>query len=283
MNKATLARFQEMLSRQDAEIDLPSASLLIASDEYPTLDISHYQALIAEMTGMVRCQLRTDPRRDGLHGIEVLNETLFKNLHFRGNVEDYYNPRNSFLNEVIERRTGIPITLSVLYLSIGRGIGLDLFGVGMPGHFLVKCVHSGLEVFVDPFSQGEILLEQDCERKHASIRVKEAFDPAFLEPVSNRQILMRILANLKNIYLSQEDYTRGLRTIERMLLVNPVAAAEIRDRGSVHYQLKSYSLALGDWSHYLTLRPDAADAHIIAANCKELRAMLASASKPMLN
>ena len=267
----TLARdlFREMVSRPPEQMDLAAAALLIALDEYPELNVSDYLERIDLLAKRTSAQLRSDAVERPMEAIESINYQLFEIEGFRGNQEDYYDPRNSFLNDVLDRRTGIPITLSVLYMEVGRRIGLKVEGVGMPGHFIVKCKHNGTEIFIDAFGRGEILLEEGCERKLTQLHGKDfQFNRSCLDAVNHSQILTRMLHNLKAIYWNQQNYAKALGVIEKLLLINPTAAAEIRDRGFAHYQLNHLSPAIRDWSRYLELRPGAPDAAEVSKSLK---------------
>ena len=261
--------FREMVLRPPEQVDLAAAALLIALDEYPGLDVSGYLARIDTIAERTSAQLPLDAAERPLKAIECINYQLFEIEGFRGNQEDYYDPRNSFLNDVIDRKTGIPITLSVLYMEVGRRIGLGVEGVGMPGHFIVKCKQHDVEIFVDPFERGEILLEEGCQRKLTRLHGKSfQFDRSFLDSVNPGQILTRMLNNLKGIYWHQQNYTKALRVIEKILLINPSAPTELRDRGFAHYQLNHLSSAIKDWSRYLELRPGAPDAAEVSKSLK---------------
>ena len=267
----TLARdlFREMVSRPPEQMDLAAAALLIALDEYPELNVSDYLERIDLLAKRTSAQLRSDAVERPMEAIESINYQLFEIEGFRGNQEDYYDPRNSFLNDVLDRKTGIPITLSVLYMEVGRRIGLKVEGVGMPGHFIVKCKHNGAEIFIDAFGRGEILLEEGCERKLTQLHGKDfQFNRSCLDAVNHSQILTRMLHNLKAIYWNQQNYAKALGVIEKLLLINPTAAAEIRDRGFTHYQLNHLSPAIRDWSRYLELRPGAPDAAEVSKSLK---------------
>ena len=267
--------FREMVSRPPEQIDLAVAALLIALDEYPGLNMSGYLKRIDALAERTSAQLLFDAAERPMEAIESINYQLFEIEGFRGNQKDYYDPRNSFLNDVIDRKTGIPITLSVLYMEVGRRIGLNLEGVGMPGHFIVKCKQDGWEIFVDPFGGGEILLEEDCQRKLTQLPGKDfQFNRSCLDAVNHRQILTRMLHNLKAIYWNQQNYTKALGIIEKVLLINPTVAAELRDRGFAHYQLNHLSSAIKDWSRYLELRPGAPDAAEVAKSLKIAAQML---------
>ena len=261
--------FREMVSRPPEQVDLAAAALLIALDEYPGLNVSGYLDRIDGLAERTSAQLHFDAAQRPMETIESINYQLFEVEGFRGNQEDYYDPRNSFLNDVLDRKTGIPITLSVLYMEVGRRIGLKIEGVGMPGHFIVKCKHNGTEIFVDAFGQGEILLEEGCGRKLTQLHGKDfQFNRSCLDAVNHNQILTRMLHNLKAIYWNQQNYAKALGVIEKVLLINPTAAAEIRDRGFAHYQLNHLSPAIKDWSRYLELRPGASDAAEVSKNLK---------------
>ena len=261
--------FREMVSRPPEQVDLAAAALLIALDEYPGLNVSGYLERIDGLAERASARLHFDAAERPMETIESINYELFEIEGFRGNQEDYYDPRNSFLNDVLDRKTGIPITLSVLYMEVGRRIGLKIEGVGMPGHFIVKCKHNGTEIFVDAFGQGEILLEEGCERKLTQLHGKDfQFNRSCLDAVNHNQILTRMLHNLKAIYWNQQNYAKALGVIEKVLLINPTAAAEIRDRGFAHYQLNHLSPAIKDWSRYLELRPGAPDAAEVSKNLK---------------
>jgi regulator of sirC expression with transglutaminase-like and TPR domain len=271
-----LELFKEMVSRPEDRIDLDLAALLIALDEYPNLNVRQYLKEIDGLAAKISSQMEFSAEARPIDAIEKINQHVFEHAGFRGNSEDYYDPRNSFLNEVIDRKTGIPITLSLLYMEVGKRLGLHFQGVGMPGHFIVKCLHQSLEIFVDPFNQGEILLEEGCKKKLKQIYGENfQFDPAYLNPVNKRQILSRMLNNLKQIYLHLEDFTKALRTIEKILLITPDAPEEVRDHGTVQYKLGNFGQALKDWTHYLELQPLASDAQEIRSHLAIIGRMLA--------
>ena len=216
--------------------------------------------------------------------IIALNEFLFEELGFWGNAEDYYDPRNSYLNEVIDRRTGIPITLSILYMELGRRVGLPLEGVSFPGHFLVRLRLSGGVLILDPFSggapQSEPELRQRLQRvipegAAADVSVAELPLDQFLEPASNRQILARLLRNLKAIYRDADKPERLLQVLDRMLVVSPDAAGELRDRGYVYQRLECWRPALKDLSDYLDREPDAPDMDEVRTALVEVKARCA--------
>ncbi len=264
------AQFAETVAQNEPDLELDRAALLIAAEEYPNLEVERYLEQLASFAELAR-------QRDEFHGdplvrITRLSSLVFDELGFRGNIEDYFDARNSFLNDVIDRRTGIPITLSVLYIEVARRIGLKFFGVGMPSHFIVKYASDEEEILLDPFNGGRLLSEEKCREMVEEIYGGQMkFHPAFLCAVTKRQILARMLQNLKGIYARVGDHHKTLSVIERALLISPDAASEIRDRGLVYSGMGRYALALGDLEEYLRRAPEAADAKEIKERIGELR------------
>ena len=186
---------------------------------------------------------------------------LFSQQGYRGNDNDYYDPKNSFLNQVIERRTGIPITLSVLYMEVARRAGLGLDGVGFPGHFLVKHIRDGDEIIIDPFNRGEIKSREDLSRLLSDLYGgKVALSEELLQAASKKQILKRILANLKVIYIKHNEWAKGLSVLDRLVTLDPASAADIRDRGAIYLRLECFVQAREDFERYLRIAPNATDA-----------------------
>ncbi len=258
---------RQIMSRPEAEINLAEAALVIARAEYPQLDIADYlhglDRLAASISERIAQQATMTER------LEALNRCLFEEEGFQGNVEDYYDPRNSFLNEVMDRRCGIPITLSLIYIEIGRRIGLPLEGVSFPGHFLVKLpVHNGAIVF-DAYAGGvslsEAELEQRLERFYsAGERSRPTPQLAqTLVSASKRGILARMLRNLKGIYVHGEAYDKALAIVDQLIVVSPDTAIEWRDRGIIHERLECFRAAQEDYHRYLALEPAAEDAESV--------------------
>jgi regulator of sirC expression with transglutaminase-like and TPR domain len=195
---------------------------------------------------------------------------LFDEAGFRGNQDHYYDPRNSVLNEVLDRRLGIPISLSVLFLAVGRRVGLAVDGVGFPGHFMVKLTAAGRELFIDPYRHGEILTAEECEERWNS-HARGAFDRRWLEAAAPRQILGRMLHNLKRIYVEAGDDVRTLWVIDRLLLLAPGDLSERRDRGLVSARLGGTGAAVADLEAYLAGNPGAQDATEVRDLLEQLR------------
>ena len=245
----------------EEEIDLDWAALVLAATEYPELDIAQETAALDSLAaGAAR---RLGDRRDPLSCVNTLSEYLFDELGFRGNEDEYYDPRNSYLNEVLVRRLGIPITLSLVYIEAGRRLGVPLFGVGMPGHFMVR--HRDVDdLFVDPFHGGILLTEEECaDRVRQVTQTEIVWDRRYLAPIGNREFIARMVRNLKGAYLDRQDYTRALRMIDWLLAAQPEAAHERRDRGIVSYQLGKYAQALDDLRAYLASPSPVGDAEAI--------------------
>lgn len=250
------------LQKSDDDIDLAAAALYIAQEEYSTLDVAEYLNALDTMADEVAERLPDEhyPMRI----LKTVNRYLFDDLGYQGNSDSYYDPRNSFLNDVIERRTGIPITLSLVYLEIAKRIDFPMAGVGLPGHFLIRPVQAEMGIFVDVFHNGEILFPEDCEDL-----LKQLYGPSarlqdqFLDVVDKRHFLMRMLSNLKAIYLKQGELLKALAAIERIMLVFPDNVMEQRDRGILYYHTGRWTEAKVDLSHYLNIVPLAQDADVI--------------------
>jgi regulator of sirC expression with transglutaminase-like and TPR domain len=279
---AALEPFAKLIARGDARIDLARACLLIAEDAYPGLDVERYMSEIERMALRVRGQLPQDCGAE--ERVVALNQFLYGELGYWGNTDDYYDPRNSYLNEVIERKTGIPITLSILYMELGRRVGLPLEGISFPGHFLVRLRMRGGMLVLDPFSGGAPQSEDELRSRVKRVIPDGVADdlPAaelpldqFLEPATNRQILSRVLRNLKGIYRDADKPERMLDVLNRMLLVTPDASAELRDRGYVYQRLECYRAAFKDLSDYAEREPDAPDLDEVRSRLMELSARCA--------
>ncbi len=254
--------FRQAVDRAETDIDLGKAALTIATSDYPDLDINAYLSRIDALATAVAARLGAEA--DVYRSIAALNFVLFQEQAFRGNREHYFDPRNSFLNEVLDRKTGIPISLSILYIEVAHRIGLSLQGVGFPGHFLVKYPADNEEIVVDPFNRGEILSQQNLETMlYRLYGGKIVYEPHLLEAISKKQILKRMLNNLKIIYLRQNDFIKGLSIVERLMVLDPVSGEDIRDRGLIYLQLECFKQALEDLESYLRLAPHAEDAPAI--------------------
>jgi regulator of sirC expression with transglutaminase-like and TPR domain len=238
--------------------DLAPAALAIARVEYPSLDAAPYFSVLDDMGREARARLARHgaPHRDA---VRVFNEYLYDEQGFAGNRERYEDPRNSFLNEVLDRRTGIPLSLAVVYLEIARRAGMRVDGVNFPGHFLLR-VHGGAPsgdlVIIDPFHGGAQLSEVDCRellRQH--VGDDAAFDRTLLEPATRHHIVVRMLVNLKRLYVRMQSFPQARFITDLLLTVDPSAISELRDRGLLAYHLNDFGCALRDLEEYLRLVP----------------------------
>lgn len=266
-------RFTTEVQRPDEAINLALAALYIAQEEYPELDCPAYLQRLDQMADELRERLPAEAYP--LKIIRAINDYLFQAQGFVGNHQDYYNPQNSFLNQVLDRRTGIPITLSLVYLELATRIGFPMAGVGMPGHFLVRPTLAEMAVFVDAFHQGEVMFEEDCRDRIKTMYGKEArMLPQHLEPIGKKPFLARVLTNLKVIYLQRQDIARALAAIDRVLLLLPNALMERRDRGLIYYREGKLSEAKADLKYYLLNHPDAPDMFEIQQVLSQINAAL---------
>jgi regulator of sirC expression with transglutaminase-like and TPR domain len=254
--------FYQEIQQPDENIDLAKAALYIAQEEYPDIDVQEYLNALDTMAAAAKKLLPFG--RYPLRVIQSINKYLYDDLGFAGNKKDYYDPRNSFFNDVIDRRLGIPITLALVYIEVAKRVDFPMVGVGMPLHFLIRPDIPDMEIFVDAFNNGEVMFAQDCQQRLSQIYQQNVtLEPEFLAAVNHRQFLVRMLTNLKYIYLKQQDIEKALGTVERILLLLPDMISELRDRGLLYYQLGLYSQATQDLQSYLTRVPDAEDASVI--------------------
>lgn len=265
--------FRKLLAAE--EVDLAGAALAVARLEYPDLNprrtILHLDALAAATRERVQSGGRVEEQ------VAALNQYLFAEQHFRGNDSAYYDPRNSCLNTVLERKTGIPITLSLVYMEIGRRLGLAVDGITFPGHFLVRVKCDPGLIVLDPFNGGQTLAEADVRLRLIDVHGRDYAESVDLGEVlasaSPRQILVRLIGNLKKIYTESGETDKAIGAISLLLIVDPTAAGALRDRGLLYREIEAYRAALGDLARYLELAPDAEDAEVVRHLVVELRAI----------
>lgn len=256
--------------RPDHEIDLALAALTIAGEEYPQLRPEPYLQRLDYLAERVRDHLGDETAAPVVLG--ELNRLLFEEEGFRGNTEAYYDPRNSFLNDVLDRKLGIPLTLGIIYLETGWRLGLVLRGVNFPGHFMLRYQGEALRLLIDPFHAGVIRFEDQAQdlldRVYGgSVRMQ----PEYLRAATRRDILVRLLSNLKTIYMNARDDVRALAAVERILLVRPAAAEELRDLGMLLARLSRVDEAIAALEQYLDLAPSALDVTRIQILIDELK------------
>lgn len=262
--------FTREVNRTAGEMDLARAALLVAKEEYPQLPVERYLGRLDQLAEEVRDRLDSETAAPVV--LQEVIATLYQRNGFRGNRTAYYDPRNSYLSDVLDRRTGIPLTLGIVLLEVGWRVGLPLEGVNFPGHFLVRLRGEGLNLLVDPYEQGTVRFEDEAQdlldRVYGGmVRVRDDF----LRPASPRDMLVRLLTNLKGVYGNVQDHRRALAAVERILIIHPTAPAEIRDRGTLLAQMGRTEEALEQLEWYLDYAPQAADAERIQALVDELR------------
>ncbi len=265
-----IERYAQM---DDQSIALFEAGVSIALIEYPGLDVNLALGKLDELIQKAKVaawDLNVDLR------FRKLNEFFFGILGFKGNYEDYYNPRNSLLNEVLERKVGIPITISVIYLEMAWRLSLDAYGVGFPGHFLIGYRSSSAPPrYIDPFNGGKEVDRDAMKRILDSFyEGRVAFEDSMLQPVTKRQILVRMLNNLKGVYAENKDFRRTLEVMNCICILMPNSPTDFRDRGFVNYELRRYSDALDDLYLYTELEPSASDADSVRRAIQQIKAIV---------
>lgn len=269
--------FELMVRRSDAEIDLAGACLIVARHEYPSLDTGAYLRRLDEMASEVRDLIGNE--RHPLTVAAGLSRYMFGDMGYSGVIEEYFDPRASYLNDVLDRRRGMPISLSIVYMEIARRAGFQVDGVGLPGHFIVKHPQPGGDLFVDPFNHGVILSPTECADKVREIyNGAVEFQPGMLGAVTKRQILSRAIHNLKTIYAAARLRRKALEMVDFLLTIAPWDLDEIRDRGMLRYQLGDSAGAISDLETYLEFSLEATDADKVRSNVRAIRRTLRGSS-----
>lgn len=259
------------LARSEAEMSLARAALLVAKEEYPQLPVDLYLARLDQVAEEVKDRLACENAP-----LVILNEvleTLYVRRNLRGNRDAYYDPRNSFLNDVLDRGLGIPLTLGIVLLEVGWRLGLPLEGVNFPGHFLVRYRGDELALLIDPFDGGKIRFEDQAQELldqvyGGVVRLQDAF----LRAAAKREMLTRMLTNLKGLYVKVGDHPRALAAVERLLMITPTAPAESRSRGVLLARMGRHEEAADQLEAYLRVSPAARDAGRVKAMVRDLRA-----------
>jgi regulator of sirC expression with transglutaminase-like and TPR domain len=260
----------DLLTGRSAEHALDRAALELARIEYPSLDIEPFIGILDSYA--VELSERLAGRSGGSDYVEVANQYLFGELGFTGNAAHYYDPRNSCLNDVLTARTGIPITLAVVYLEIGRRLARPVYGIGLPGHFLVQYRDADFAAYIDVFHGGRVLTTAECfELARQSAGIPLSDDPRMLAPFSKRQIVTRMLHNLRGVYFHRRAYGKALQTLNLLVAADPDSAEEYKLRGIVHLQMRSPVAARSDLESYLRLMPEATDRGEIEQRLRSLR------------
>jgi regulator of sirC expression with transglutaminase-like and TPR domain len=263
------SQLKELLAGKGPGTDLDRAALTLATIEFPGLVIDN------SLRSLDVFAREIDERSRGGNGreyIDAANQFLFREIGIRGNAEDYYDPHNSFLNQVIARRVGIPISLSVLYMEISRRLSRPVFGIGLPSHFVVQYNDGLYSTFIDPFHDGELLSADQCyDRAHMAIG-----DPRVLVPVDNRQILFRMINNLRGIYFSRRRFAQAMQVMDLLVDVSPSLGDLRRQRAQLSIQMQNMRAARRDLEDYLRLAPDAADREEIESQLRSIARWSAS-------
>ncbi len=252
MAAAARKLFRHLVDRPDHEIDLARAALALAADEYPGLEANRYVDRLDELAHAVR---ESAPSREPLELLGALIDQLSRVERFHGNRTDYSDPRNSFLSDVLDRRTGIPLSLSLVYVLVGQRAGLSMAGIAFPGHFLARCNLDEGFVVLDAFDGGRQLSIDDCQRLLRSVQQEAEFDREMLEPASHRAILFRMLANLKSAFMRNGEGAKAVRALDTMLVLTPSHPNLLRDRGLLLYDLERFDDARRDLERYQELAP----------------------------
>jgi len=271
-NNPNLDAFEQLLQLPDQEISLAEAALMIARLEYPELNINTYLSRIHEMAEEINSRLPESA--NAAEVLQQLNHVLFIEKGYEGNSDAYYDPRNSFLNDVIERKLGIPISLSILYIELGHALGLPLSGVSFPGHFLVKLEISDGVIVLDPYFGGISLNEEDIEERlqeYYGPQAHESHAQGVLASSSNKAIIIRVLRNLRNLYMQQGNWQKALPVADIMVkMPNDDPADALKARASIYDQLECHTPALADYNAYLNISSETLGNKFIRARVIEL-------------
>jgi regulator of sirC expression with transglutaminase-like and TPR domain len=272
MNERLPARLRELLDASPEGVRLAEVALLVAEAQRSGVDIDDQLGRLDDIARGV--SERLPPDADAVQTVLAMNQHIFHELGFSGAGADYYDPRNSFLDEVLTTRRGIPITLAILYIDVGRQLGLDLHGVAFPGHFLVRCEMEDGVVIIDPYGGGATLDREDLQSRLRESRNGEVADDTLdemLVPASPRDIAARMLRNLKAIHLRAKHYDLALPILDWLVEIVPDDAVELRDRGRVFEHLECFRAAVGDYARYLEQVPDAEDNDAIRSRVVDLQ------------
>ena len=268
-----MATFEALVRAPEEDVDLARAALLIARIEAPDLALEPWLARLDALAERSGARHAANPPA----ALARLREFLFEEEKFRGNAEDYFDPLNSCLDQVIERRLGIPITLSLLTMEVGRRVGLSIEGVGLPGHFIVRARLGAQQVLFDPFHGGQVLSEADAADVVAQAMGQPVpLTDAHFARVTKLQVITRMLANLKSIYVNREQWAKALIVIDRLLILDPGSAGQVRDRGTVLMKLGDFRAGAAEWERYLTRYPQAKDADKVRGQLRRIRQAIAS-------
>ncbi len=260
----------DLLTGRSEELDLDRAALEIARIEYPNLEVDPFLGLLDSYA--VELSERVAGQAGGSDYVQAANQYLFGELGFAGSSGNYYDPRNSCLNEVLTARTGIPIALAVVYLEIARRLAQPVYGIGLPGHFLVQYRGPDFSAYIDVFNGGRLLTMTECfDLARRSTGTPLDDNPRFLAPSSKRQIVTRMLHNLRGVYFLRRAFGKALQTLDLLLAADSGDAGAYKQRGMIHMQLRNLAAARDDLEKYLHISPDAIDRPEIEKHLRSLR------------
>lgn len=252
MTTNAVAEFAEYVARPEEDVRLDRAALLLARTEYAPLDPAVYLSRLDALAARAQCS----PRQSAHANIAALNRLMFEEEKFAGNEKEYDDPRNSYLNVVMDRRLGIPITLTLVYQEVARRCSVPVVGVGFPGHFLAKYLTDSGEILIDPYNAGATVSLEECKKRLKTQFGEEAeLQPEYLLESSPKKILGRMLNNLKGCYFHRKDFAKVLMMIEMALAVDPGSRAEIHDRAMIYFLTRRYREAMADLRGWLALAP----------------------------
>lgn len=263
-----LNHLRHILEEDPPKGRLDRAALELATIDTPDLEAEPVLDRLNELAANLGDRLRNF--NDGREFVEKAQAYLFDELGFHGNEQDFFDPRNSCLDQVLLRRTGLPITLSVLYMEIARRLAMPVFGIGLPRHFVIQFDDGNYSAYIDPYHGGKVVTPEEC----FSLAGAPVADAAILRRVSKKTIVMRMLQNLRGVYLRREDWARAVRTLD-LLLIGAQEGSWYKQRGLLHMELKHHQAARADLEKYLALEPEAPDAEVIRKQLQSIHAWLA--------
>ena len=267
--------FVRAVGRSEIALDLARTALLVAAESDPRVDVDSQLHTLDSWAAELRA--RIDPGWNNLQKLARLRSFVFEDLGFRGDSKDYFSPSNSLLHQVMERRLGVPLTLSIIFMELGWRVGIPFEGIGFPGHFLVRLPGEPRDLVLDPFNHARTMHEEDCRRLLDEVTGgRLEFDGRLLASVSKRDIITRLLLNLKGAYLRANQDEGALAAVERLLLIHPGDMDEVRDRGLLLFRLQRFGSAIESLNQYLAARPNAPDHESITSHVATLRQIIAS-------
>ncbi len=260
-----MLHLRQLLEDEQKPGRLDRAALDLATIHFPDLNPEPVLDQLNELASRLGDRLRNF--NDGRDFVEAAQRFLFEELGFHGNQEDFFDPRNSCLNQVLERRTGLPITLSVMYMEIARRLQMPVFGIGLPRHFVLQFDDGNYNAYIDPFHGGRVISVRDC------FVLAGSGDPSLLQRVSKKQIVVRMLQNLHRVYVRNKDFERAVATLDLMIAGVPETAAWYHARGVLLMEVNRWQAARRDFETYLAMSPDTADRDVVVQQIRWLARM----------